>query len=166
MAYEIIKKEVKVMKTNETNFWICDNCGKKIESIEEGWVEWLETKNGAEIFNSYQGIRIVHSARCNYNQDLVYKKYSAIVGDMDLQSFSGADGLMDLLLFISEENFKNNEELLEVIKRIHIPGYEEARLFFDEAIDEGVFEPNTKPGYYTQRNISAVLDYIERKHKQ
>jgi hypothetical protein len=148
---------------NETKFWICDNCGKKINNIEEGWVEWLELKDGNGIFNSYHGIRIVHSARCNYNQDLVYKKFRAIVGDMDLQSFSGADGLIDLLLFISEGYFDNKEELLEIIKRIHIPGYEEARLSFDEAIEEGVFEPNTKPGYYTQSNISAVLDYIKKK---
>ena len=83
---------------------------------------------------------------------------------MDLQSFSGAGGLMDLLLFISEGYFKNKEELLEVIKRIHIPGYEEARLSFDEAVEEGVFEPNTKPGYYTQNNISAVLDDKKRKY--
>ncbi|TGE38612.1 hypothetical protein E4K67_11895 [Desulfosporosinus fructosivorans] len=148
---------------NATKFWICDNCRKKIKDINEGWVEWLELKNENGLYNSYQGIRIVHSARCNYNQDLVYKKFSAIVGDMDLQSFSGADGLMDLLLFVSEGYFDNKEELLEIIKRIHIPGYEEARSSFEEAIEEGVFEPNTKPGYYTQSNISSVLNYLKKK---
>ncbi|MCH5138164.1 hypothetical protein JMF89_13235 [Clostridiaceae bacterium UIB06] len=151
------------MKENETKFWICDNCGEKIENIEDGWVEWLETKREDSIFNLYQGIRIVHRSKCNYDQHLVYNKHNAIVGDSDLESFSGADGLIDLLSFISEGYFDNNEELLEIIKRIHIPGYEEARPYFDEAIYEGVFEPNTKPGYYTQRNIQAVLDYIKKK---
>ena len=31
---------------NNTSYWICDKCGKKIESTKDGWVEWLiPTKN-------------------------------------------------------------------------------------------------------------------------
>ncbi|KPU43031.1 hypothetical protein OXPF_34630 [Oxobacter pfennigii] len=150
------------MKQNETKFWICDNCGKKIENIKDGWVEWLEVKDQNGNYRN-KSIRIVHRGKCLYNQDLVYKKYKAIVADTDLEDFSGLDGLIDLLSYISEGNFDNNEEVLEIIKRIHIPGYEEARLYFEEAIYDGVFEPNTKPGYYSQRDIAAVLDYIKGK---
>lgn len=74
--------------------------------------------------------------------------------------FLGADGLMMLLGFIA-----NNElptpEVLEMIKRLHIPGYEHARLHFERAIAEGVFEPTTVEGFYPTRDIQCVLDYIE-----
>lgn len=152
------------MELDKTKFWICDNCGKKIDNIENGWIEWLEAKDKNGNYKSW-GIRIVHRVDCIYNQDLVYKQHKAIVSDVDLKSFSGSDGLMDLLVQISDNNFNDNEEVLEIIKRIHIPGYEEARLYFDEAIGDGIFEPNTKPSYYSQSDIKAVLDYIRKKRQ-
>ncbi|XHR31043.1 MAG: hypothetical protein ACFUZC_10870 [Chthoniobacteraceae bacterium] len=48
-----------------------------------------------------------------------------------------------------------------MIKRLHIHGYEHARLHFDEAIANGVFEPNTALGYHPQEDIKAVLDWLE-----
>lgn len=146
------------MELNKTEYWICDNCGEKIEDVKDGWVEWLESKDQNDDYKC-KGIRIVHRVKCIYNEDLLYKKNKSLVSDMDLESFSGPDGLMELLEFISDNKFEDNEEVIEVIKRIHIPGYEEARIYFDEAIAEGIFEPNTKPGYYTQNNIADVLDY-------
>ena len=70
---------------------------------------------------------------------------------------------MELLSMISDDNFEDKEEVLEIIKRLHIPGYEKARCFFDEAIENGVFEPNTKPMYYWTRDIDAVLEYIKSR---
>jgi hypothetical protein len=55
------------------------------------------------------------------------------------------------------------EEALEMIKRLHIPGYEEARHYFDEAIAEGVYEPNTAPGFPHQSQINAVLTYVRER---
>ena len=46
-----------------------------------------------------------------------------------------------------------------MIKRLHIPGYEHARLHFNAAIDQLVFEPNTPPGFYWQHNNDAVLEW-------
>ena len=45
---------------NRTDFWICDKCGKKIESIEDGWVEWM-TLVGE---NHSKNMRIVHRVDC------------------------------------------------------------------------------------------------------
>jgi hypothetical protein len=81
--------------------------------------------------------------------------------DFDLGHFLGTDGLMELLSFIAYGKLPIGE-ILEIIKRLHIPGYEQARFYFDEAIANGVFEPNTMPGYYRQSEINAVLRYIER----
>lgn len=140
---------------NSTKYWICDKCGKEIKS-EDGWLEWKKTGEGDK--GREYGFRIVHRIDCIYNQHKVYREENAIISDSDLEYFMGPDGLMRLLELLSLEEVES-EELLEIIKRIHIPGYEEARPYFNEAIHGYVFEPNTKPMYYSQNNIKAVIDY-------
>jgi hypothetical protein len=83
----------------------------------------------------------------------------SIVNDLPLESFLGPDGLMELLSFIAGGELPT-PEVLEMIKRLHIPGYEEARLHFGSALDEGVFEPNTREGFYAQSDIKAVIEFI------
>lgn len=143
--------------------WICDSCGGLIESADDGWVEWV-----APVGAMGRGLRLVHHtvrgslSKCMYNQQAEYAKDKGVIGDLQLSEFLGADGLMTLLEFISDKKLPT-EEVLELIKRLHIPGYEHARHTFDEAIDEGVFEPNTAPKYYMQSDIQATLDYIAKK---
>ena len=67
---------------------------------------------------------------------------------------------MRLLQMLGEEDHPK-EDVLEMIKRLHIPGYEAARGHFDEAISEGYFEPNTPEGYYHQSEIEATLAFIK-----
>jgi hypothetical protein len=148
--------------------WTCDTCSELIERVEDGWVEWI-TIPGAGMSRN---LRLVHhkpaSPRqdikegCQFNQQEEYQRDGGIVMDMSLDYFLGAGGLMRLLSLIAEKKLPT-EEVLEMIKRLHISGYEKARLYFDEAIAAGVFEPNTAKGYYSQSNIQDVLRYIERK---
>lgn len=148
---------------NKTDFWICDRCGKKIEDIKDGWVEWMTFRDASQN-NEYKNkqMRIVHRVDCLYT-DKELASNNAIASDDDLEHFAGADGLMTLLSYISDDEFVDRENVLEVIKRIHIPGYEVARLHFDEGIANQVFEPNTKPNYYSQHDIQQVLKYLRGK---
>lgn len=147
---------------NNTSYWICDKCGKKIESIKDGWVEWLiPTKNNMPEKHN-KGMRIVHAINCLYT-DWECDKENAILGDDSLENFCGPDGLMDLLQFVSDDMFENKEEVLEIIKRIHIPGYEYARNFIDVAISEGVYEPNTKENYCSQNDIRKIIDFFSKE---
>lgn len=150
---------------NTTNYWICDKCGKKITSTQDGWVEWLiPTKdNFPETHN--KGIRIVHAVDCLYS-DGECERADAIPGDASLENFCGPDGLMDLLQFISDDMFENKEEVLEIIKRIHIPGYEVARNYIDDAISEGIYEPNTKESYCSQRNIQKIIEFSQKLEQE
>jgi hypothetical protein len=70
---------------------------------------------------------------------------------------------MDLLQFVSDDMFENREEVLEIIKRIHIPGYEYARNYISEAINEGIYEPNTKENYCSQANIEKIINFYNRQ---
>ncbi len=148
--------------------WICDSCGEEISRVEDGWVEWLVRTNSEGLQQSAFGIRIVHSYpatehhSCQYDESVEYKRHGALLLDGCLSRFISQDGLMELLCLISDDKFEDREEVLEIIKRLHIPGYEKARFFFDEAIKNGVFEPNRKPGYYLAQDIEAVLAYIQK----
>jgi hypothetical protein len=84
------------------------------------------------------------------------------VFDTHLVSFLGPDGLMRLLAMIAEEEVPISEGF-EMLKRLHIPGYEHTRLHFEEAIRDGVFELNTDPGYYWQADIRAVDQWLKKK---
>ena len=97
---------------------------------------------------------------CQFDSDAEFKKDRGIVADGSLEDYVGPDGLMDLLSLISEDKVPK-EEGLEMIKRIHIPGYEHARRYFERAISEDVFEPNTQPGYYSVKDINRVLEWMD-----
>jgi hypothetical protein len=117
---------------------------------------------------SGRGLRLVHkfvastrgdNKRCQYDESIEFSKDRGVLADASLQEFLEADGLMRLLIFLSENELPKNE-VIEIIKRLHIPGYEQARLFFKEAIRDGVFEPDSPAGFHWQSEINAVLKHI------
>jgi hypothetical protein len=57
------------------------------------------------------------------------------------------------------------DEVLQMIKRIHVPGYEHARFYFDQAMSEGAFEPNMPKDYYSRYDIQATLQFIKKSKK-
>ena len=149
------------------NTWICDTCGGIIEKPEDGWVEWISLTQ-AGISPSGRDIRIVHShsaspldgpKKCQYDGDIEFRKDKGVLSDNSLTDFIGPDGLMRLLVFISEQELPT-PEVLEIIKRLHIPGYERARNHFDKAIYDGVFEPNMPKNFYNESDIKATIKYI------
>ena len=74
---------------NNTSYWICDKCGKKIESAKDGWVEWLiPIKNNVPETHN-KGIRIVHATNCIYT-DRECDTEDAIPGDDSLARGRGA----------------------------------------------------------------------------
>lgn len=147
--------------------WICDACGQEIEDAEHGWVEWLTEPGGGD--RQSHGLRLVHQERfsprrpdslCYYNEK---KNPHSGAGDLPLTSFLGPDGLMLLLSFLHDKEFREDEEVLEMIKRLHVPSYEHAFRHIEDAVAEGVFEPNTAPLYCHQDDIKAVLEWAKNR---
>lgn len=141
--------------------WICDACGNTIENVSDGWVEWLSRSDSSVCI----GLRLVHhqpasprgpSGSCQYDEDLGWNQAQFLVLDLELDAFLGPDGLMQLLTMLSDGKLPA-AEVIEMIKRLHIPGYEHGRHYFDRAIAEGVIEPDTKFGFFPQRDIQAAL---------
>lgn len=144
--------------------WICDTCGEIIESPKDGYVQWV-------VFRDEDGQRRARDL------NIVHHKTTSPLGsdaacyldatggslmDNDLESFLSQNGLMQLLSML-DEGLLPKEQVIEVIKRLHIKGYEHARFHFDKAIAAGVFEPNTRPGFYLTSQIQAVLQWRRRR---
>ncbi len=153
--------------------WICDECDRTIEKASDGWVQWrvFEAETRARKLKGQEplarDLQLVHhsSDGVNFGCQFIDHDPAYMILDEGLPDFLGPDGLMKLLGFIANKQVKTSE-VLEMIKRLNIPGYEHARIYFKEAISEGVFEPNTSPGYHLQSDIEAVNKWIAERDKE
>ena len=142
--------------------WKCDTCGESIDTVDAGWVEW-KVDTGVVPRGGKSDFRLVHShgasrsgLRCQYDERSLGD--GIIVGDLPLSQFVDLDGLITLLEFMSDNPSMQNQ-LIELIKRIHVPQYDEARGSFAAAIAAGAFEPNTKPNFHTTKQIAATIEW-------
>jgi hypothetical protein len=148
--------------------WRCDSCGEIIGALQAGWVEWLaaeDTKGRSKV----SGLRLVHrhntSPRsrglnsCQYNPRDEFRNRSIVEG-LALDRFAGPDGLMLLLSLIAERELPARE-LIELAKRVQIPGYEAVYELVHDAVREGVIAPSISPGFYLQSEIWDVLKWAK-----
>jgi hypothetical protein len=145
--------------------WRCDTCGKLITSIEDGRVEWLagqDEQGGTKL----KGLRLVHRLAassawheqhvCQYDPRYEFRNGQNVVEGLPLERFVGPDGVMLLLSFIATGDMATNE-VMELAKRVQIPGYEQVRKLFPEALAEGLVAPSIGEGYYLQWEIQSLL---------
>ena len=139
------------MKLKPLHQFICDECEKLIEKVEDGWLEWLNPPD-----KPVYGFRIVHvagaSPRFSQGGNCYYSE-SSEVSDNHLYYFAGADGLALLLSFF-EMNLADPKELAEIARRIHVPHYEEARPYLEKALNDGIISSRD----YSQEDLKRVIE--------
>jgi hypothetical protein len=116
------------------------------------------------------GLRLVHRRNtspkspetfgCRYNPRDEFRKNRGIVEGLALDRFAGPDGLMLLLSMIAERELPL-QELIELAKRVQIPGYEAAYELVHDAVSEGVIAPSISSGFYLQCEIWDVLKWAK-----
>jgi hypothetical protein len=94
--------------------------------------------------------------RCRYDDRMEFQRDRSIVEGLPLERFVGADGLMMLLSLIAQNEMPTSQ-VLELAKRVQIPGYEQARDLFHKAIDHGMIAPSIGEGFYMQSEIRELL---------
>ena len=124
------------MKLIPLRQWICDSCGRIIEKPEDGWFEWYSKKS------IHSNFRIVHHHRSCMYDDQNLRKQNILVADLNLTDVIGTDGLANSLFRVelSEKGVYKIEDLkefVEILRRLHVPYWEEARLYWDIAFREG-----------------------------
>lgn len=138
------------MKLNPLQQFICDECQGVIEKVEDGWVEWFD---GNE--NPLHGFRIVHysvaSPRFEKGGNCYYPETPDVSG-LHLKIFTGSDGLA-LLLSYFKRNLADSNEFAEIIRRLHIPHYEEARHYLERAYIDRIIVDKV----YGQEDLKKVI---------
>ena len=143
------------MKLTPLRQWVCDSCGKVIDKPENGWCEWYTERD----ISFDIGFRIVHHTESCMYDDRTMKQRKLITKDFNLTDGLGAGGLGHFLHMIelSEKGFHNKVDivqLVEMMRRLYIPYYEEARLYWNDALRDSFHD-----GCGFDENI--LLDIIE-----
>lgn len=135
--------------------WRCDSCAQLITNVSDGWVEWLtsEDDNGATIVGA---LRLVHRKSCRYNALTVFRNHRSLVEGLCLERFIGPDGLILLLSLLAAGELPTIE-LIELAKRVQIPGYELARNVVGEKHLSQLLLPSLGHGCYLQSEIAELL---------
>lgn len=143
--------------------WHCATCDGLITSVCDGWVEWLasEDETGATILN---GLRLVHREYCRYDTRIVFRDRRSVVEGLCLDRFLGPDGLALLLSLLAAGELPT-VEVIELTKRVQIPGYELARNMVGAAKLHQVFPPSLGHGCYLQSELAEVLSRLVKQRK-
>ena len=131
-------------------------------------MEWLaaeDTKGKPKV----SGLRLVHRRNtsprwrgpygCQYNPRDEFGKNRSIVEGLALDRFADPDGLL-LLSMIAERELPA-QELMELAKRVQIPGYEAVHELVHDAVSEGVIATSISSGFYLQCEILDVLKWAK-----
>ncbi|OAS82473.1 MULTISPECIES: hypothetical protein [Metabacillus] len=115
-------------KLNPLKEWTCDVCSEVISDTNSTWLEW-ETNDTT---NNDENFRLVHQEckRSSTDSDFTLK-------DLYLYRVVGQDGLAKLLNTLEHLNLHNLEDFTEIIRRLHLPYYEEARQYLSKARSSG-----------------------------
>lgn len=161
------------MRLEPLHQWICDECEELIAEPRHGYLEWLAVEE--DRFKAH-GFRIVHhSPRSPRRPDGNCYRYKSHRGrrDMSLDTYIGSNGVPGLLMLLDPgprhlpeftgPGVRDVREWVELFRRLHIPYYEEARLYWDRAEKDGYFDGANELCMYLPDNLKQL---IERYGKQ
>lgn len=153
--------------------WICDTCGSLIQSPEDGFVELILDDDSKIV-----GATVVHRLVKSPYKDSKPSKgcYFGTGVDYELAHLVGPDGLSLLLNFLAPNEHGKRQVLQELhpnhvsewvtlIRRLHIPHYDESRSAVTQAISRSGGEVNGNDPYlYTQRFMESYRkDFDDRE---
>ena len=170
MTNKIINKQAMNMKTkpilmNPLKQFVCDTCGQIIESPEEGWVEWVCEIDG----RNARAFRICHhvaiSPRCSPEGCYLHGR-EAGRSDMHLDSFL-ENPMIELLRLLDvgphhDPDFTgprvaNVREWTEFARRLSLPYYEQARLYWAIARVDGYFAGANEKYIYDSGFLKGLI---------
>lgn len=136
--------------------WHCDVCGEPIKNVKDGYVVWDTDSQGRTTV-----IRIIHQSDCDDD---------SLPNSAALEDFLGPNGLSRLLSLVSagpiinngvhryEKGFADMDVFVDLVRRLQIPHYEEARRkFSDPELRSDYYDANeTAP--YLQRDLVHIIE--------
>lgn len=149
------------MKLIPLKQWICDSCGELIEKSEDGWWEYLHDRKTELV----SGFRIVHAGGPCYYNEQEFRQKNISVGSTPLDHKLTSDGFGHMLhrLELSQtEKIKEHYKITdftEIMRRLYLPYWEEARLYWEKAYQDGFHD---KCGFSENDLLSIIDEYAEQ----
>ena len=155
-----------------TQFY-CDTCGEIIDSPEEGWIEWIADYNDSLSYEIHS-FRIVHHfthspIALETNEGCYQHAGKSGRSDTGLRHFINDDYKMAYILqFLDigsyhDPNYKGSKltdmrQYVETVRRITTPYYEEARRYWDRAIEDGFFIDINDISIFGKHNLKRIIE--------
>lgn len=138
-------------------YWYCDQCHKRIDDVEKGYVVWRQT---ADLL--YHDFRIIHQRICD--------ERSSFPCSMPLGKFLGVDGLSYLSSMLSlgpmmvrpgdssRQLIADMDNFVDFMRRVQIPHYEQARRKFSSEAAADYFEGSNESRPYYQDALKKIIE--------
>jgi hypothetical protein len=160
-----VREMNRAQRTNLRDFmgWRCGSCNQLITGVDDGWVEWLASEDDCGE-SSLGGLRLVHrgapfahglQGSCQYNAREEFRNNRTIVEGLSLERLVGPDGLMVLLSLLAAGDLPK-AQIIELTKRLHIPGYELSRNL-SGATAQIAFTAYLGEGFYLQSELEELI---------
>ncbi|MCT1575686.1 hypothetical protein M3E13_15580 [Oceanobacillus kimchii] len=164
METEIAKlKGLGKIKLKQREQWYCDSCGQIIKNSKEAMLEWdnflYEDNNDG--YNA-KNFRIVHQKKASNYSNCQTDNKKRNLSDGHLHWYVGSGGLSELLSFYDYKKI-DHREFNEIIKRIHVDFYEEARIYMNIGFEDGYnLDPHQVGDYSQQDLLFLISEYADK----
>lgn len=154
--------------------FICDTCGEIIDKPEEGWIEWISKLDFDKGTREIHSFNIVHhysySPLATHTNEGCYQHQGKLGrSDNHLNHFINDDYKMaNILRFLDIGPYLNPDykgtditdmrQYVETVRRLTIPYYEEARLYWQRALDDGYFQDASELWIYGVSNLKRLIE--------
>jgi hypothetical protein len=155
------------MKMKPLEQFICDTCGEVINEPKDGCIEWKFNEDGDR-----SEFLIVH----HKTKSLLEGEngcYQHNDGMLPLENFLGARGIVQLTSFLDPGSYFGSDfespdvldirEYTELVRRLQIPYYEEARNYWGIAISEGHFDGANEVSLYLPDSLKSLIEEYENR---
>ncbi|MBZ9633058.1 hypothetical protein [Clostridium sp. FP1] len=145
--------------------WVCDKCGEVIKCPEDGYVQWNRKNSDLEI----DDFVIVHHKPASPMKNSRKACY-IYDSDCDLKSFLGEKGIVELHGLLDPGQYHMPEYKTRVTnirnwsdfyKRLQLPYYEEARRYWNRAMNDGYFGDSNEIYIYLPENLKRMIEHYE-----
>ncbi len=154
--------------------FICDTCSEVINSPEEGWIEWISKLDPVKHTREIHSFNIVHQysasplAKTN-NEGCYQHQGKSGRSDNHLNQFISENYKMANILRMLDIGpyhnpvFKGTDitdlrQYVETVRRLTIPYYEEARLYWNKAKEDGYFDGSNEISIYGVENLKYLIE--------
>lgn len=140
--------------------WICDTCGLETDAAG-GWVEWLAPapRGGPHSFRiCHNQVRCMKHDGHDDRSDLHLVQFLGVDGQQLLLSFLDHGPLLDPHEDRGPDRPSDMRSFVEVWRRLQIPHYEEARLYFADALADGWFADHNEVSIGLPKTCRLIIE--------